>query len=65
MDKGKTLPGLVARAASQGRALIRNTQTRLRDYLFLVRFRSLRASMTASAAKHGVLTDQDVFDKVS
>ncbi len=37
----------------------------LRDYLFVRRFRSLRASMTRQAAAVGVYTDQDVFDRVS
>jgi metal-responsive CopG/Arc/MetJ family transcriptional regulator len=37
----------------------------IRDYLFIRRFRSLRRSMTAKAAKRGVYTDQDVFDRVS
>ena len=37
----------------------------MRDYLFVRRFRSLRASMTRQAAAGGVYTDQDVFDRVS
>jgi len=37
----------------------------IRDYLFVRRFRSLRASMTRQAAASGVYTDQDVFDRVS
>ena len=37
----------------------------IRDHLFVRRFRSLRKSMVAKAARHGVATDQDVFDRVS
>jgi metal-responsive CopG/Arc/MetJ family transcriptional regulator len=37
----------------------------IRDYLFVRRFRSLRRSMVAKAARRGVHTDQDVFDRVS
>lgn len=37
----------------------------LRDYLFIRRFRSLRKVMVSKAAKGGIYTDQDVFDKVS
>jgi metal-responsive CopG/Arc/MetJ family transcriptional regulator len=37
----------------------------LRDYLFLRRFRQLRARMMAKAAAQGIVTDQDVFDKIS
>jgi len=37
----------------------------LRDYLFLRRFRQLRARMMAKAAARGIVTDQDVFDKIS
>ena len=37
----------------------------IRDLLFVRRFRSLRKSMVAKASRHGVSTDQDVFDKVS
>lgn len=37
----------------------------LRDYLFIRRFRSLRKVMVSKAAKRGIYTDQDVFDKVS
>ena len=37
----------------------------IRDHLFVRRFRSLRKSMVAKAARPGVATDQDVFDRVS
>ncbi len=37
----------------------------LRDYLFIRRFRRLRNVMVSKAAKRGIYTDQDVFDKVS
>ena len=36
-----------------------------RDLLFVRRFRSLRKAMVAKASRHGVSTDQDVFNKVS
>jgi metal-responsive CopG/Arc/MetJ family transcriptional regulator len=37
----------------------------LRDYLFVEKFRDLRAKMTARVKARGVFTDQDVFDRVS
>ena len=37
----------------------------VRDYLFLKRFRSLRKRLTDKAARRGIYTDQDVFDRVS
>lgn len=37
----------------------------LRDYLFIRQFRSLRRTWVPRAAKRGVYTDQDVFDRVS
>jgi metal-responsive CopG/Arc/MetJ family transcriptional regulator len=37
----------------------------VRDYLFIRQFRSLRKHMVARAARHGIFTDQDVFDRVS
>ena len=37
----------------------------VRDYLFVRRLRSLRKSMVPKAARKGVHTDQDVFDRVS
>ena len=37
----------------------------IRDYLFIRRFRALRGSMVPKAARRGVFTDQDVFDRVS
>jgi hypothetical protein len=37
----------------------------LKEHLFLRQFRQLRERMTAKAASHGVITDQDVFDQVS
>lgn len=37
----------------------------LKQHLFLRRFRSLRERMSAKAQKQGILTDQDVFDRVS
>lgn len=37
----------------------------VRDYLFIRQFRSLRKHMVARASRHGIFTDQDVFDRVS
>ncbi len=37
----------------------------LRDYLFVRRFRQLRAGMIGQAQAQGVFTDDDVFDRVS
>jgi metal-responsive CopG/Arc/MetJ family transcriptional regulator len=37
----------------------------LRDFLFVRRYRTLRARMMAKAKKHGIFSDQDVFDRVS
>lgn len=37
----------------------------LRDYLYVRRFRGLRARMVAKAQSRGIHTDEDVFDKVS
>lgn len=37
----------------------------LRDYLFMRRFRLLRARMMAKAQAQGVVTDEDVFKQIS
>ncbi|MEM1042891.1 MAG: YlcI/YnfO family protein [Bacteroidota bacterium] len=37
----------------------------LRDYLFVRRFRQLRASMMSRAQAQGIFTDDDVFGRVS
>lgn len=37
----------------------------VKQHLFLRRFRSLHERMSAKAANQGVVTDQDVFDRVS
>lgn len=37
----------------------------LRDYLFVRRFRQLRARLLAKARARGIVTDQDVFDRIS
>ena len=53
----------VARAEGVSKsALVRAS---LRDYLFLRQFRGMRKAMLAEAARRGVHTDQDVFDRVS
>ncbi|MFN2378129.1 MAG: CopG family transcriptional regulator [Candidatus Binatia bacterium] len=37
----------------------------LRDYLFVRRFRNLRARLMPKAIEKGIVTDQDVFDRIS
>jgi predicted transcriptional regulator len=37
----------------------------VKEHLFLRRFRLLQERMSENARKQGVLTDQDVFDRVS
>ncbi len=37
----------------------------LEEYLFFRRFRLLRERMTQKAQEQGILTDEDVFDRVS
>jgi predicted transcriptional regulator len=37
----------------------------IKEHLFLRKFRLLRERMTAQAKSHGIVTDQDVFDRVS
>ncbi len=37
----------------------------IRQHLFLQQFRSLRERMAARARSQGVVSDQDVFDRVS
>lgn len=37
----------------------------LRQYLFLRKFRALRAKMVTKAQAQGIYTDEDVFDRVS
>ena len=37
----------------------------IRDYLFLRQFRAIRKNMVPKAARRGIHTDQDVFDRVS
>ena len=37
----------------------------VRDYLFIRQFRALRKALVPKAARRGVYTDQDVFDRVS
>ena len=37
----------------------------IRQYLFVRRFRTLRERMTPKARAQGIVTDQDVFDRVS
>jgi predicted transcriptional regulator len=37
----------------------------LKEHLFLRQFRHLRERLSAKAASQGVITDQDVFDRVS
>lgn len=37
----------------------------VRDYLFIRQFRALRKVMVPKAARQGIYSDQDVFDRVS
>jgi metal-responsive CopG/Arc/MetJ family transcriptional regulator len=37
----------------------------VREYLFFARYRHLRRRLVAKARRRGVLTDQDVFDRIS
>ena len=37
----------------------------VRQHIFLRQFRSLRERMLATAKNQGIVTDQDVFDRVS
>ena len=37
----------------------------LRDYLFVRRFRALRARLVAKAQARGIYTDEDVFERLS
>ena len=37
----------------------------VKQHLFLRQYRSLRERMAAKAKQQGILTDQDVFDRVS
>jgi metal-responsive CopG/Arc/MetJ family transcriptional regulator len=37
----------------------------VRQHLFLRKFHSLRERLSAKAREQGILTDQDVFDRVS
>lgn len=37
----------------------------IRDYIFLHRFQTLRERLSAHASELGIVTDQDVFDRVS
>ena len=37
----------------------------IRQYLFVRRFRTLRERMAPQARAQGIITDQDVFDRVS
>ena len=40
-------------------------QQAVKQHLFLRRFRSLRERMAEKAKRQGIVTDQDVFDRVS
>jgi predicted transcriptional regulator len=37
----------------------------IKDHLFVRQFRSMRERMTAKARSQGIVTDEDVFDRVS
>ena len=55
--------GRVSNAEGMSRSDI--VRESVRDYLFIRQFRNLRKAMTPKAARRGVYTDQDVFDRVS
>lgn len=40
-------------------------ESAVKQYIFLRRFRLLRERLSADAARQGIVTDQDVFDRVS
>ena len=40
-------------------------QQAVKQHLFLRRFRSLRERLSEKAKRQGIVTDQDVFDRVS
>ena len=54
-------------AAVRAEGLSRSDVVRqaLRDYLFLRKFRLLRAEMMTKAEAQGIFTDEDVFTRVS
>jgi metal-responsive CopG/Arc/MetJ family transcriptional regulator len=59
----RSQPDRISRAEGVSRSdLVRES---LRDYLFIRQFRGLRKAMVRRAARHGIHTDQDVFDRVS
>jgi len=65
-----TLPADVTRAleelaAKEGVAPDELVERAVKQHLFLQQFRSLRERMTAKAQSQGIVSDQDVFDRVS
>lgn len=52
-------------AREEGLSRSHVVQQALRDYLFMRRFRRLRAETMAQAQAQGVFTDEDVFERVS
>jgi predicted transcriptional regulator len=65
-----TLPADVTRAlqelaTKEGVAPDQLVERAVKQHLFLRRFRSLRERMAAKAQSQGIVTDQDVFDRVS
>ncbi len=65
-----SLPGKVAReldqfAKSQGRNKSDVIKESISIYLWEARFEGARKSLTAKAKKKGMVTDEDIFKKVS
>jgi len=65
-----TLPADVTQAleelaSKEGVAPDQLVERAVKQHLFLRQFRSLRERMAAKAQSQGIVTDQDVFDRVS
>ncbi len=65
-----TLPADVKQAADElskkeGVSLNEVVGQAVKQHVFLRRFRSLRERMAAKAKDQGIVTDQDVFDRIS
>jgi predicted transcriptional regulator len=61
-EVGAELVEVARREGTSQSAVLRKA---LEDYLFLRRFRALRARMMAKAQAQGIYTDEDVFERVS
>ncbi len=61
-DVSADLDRLMKRDGVSRSAILRDA---LREYLFIRKFRGLRARMVPKAEARGIRIDQDVFDRVS